>query len=102
MMDIKIKCFHCGKELGNANFKTFTKCKRGYDKTRKLRQFCNEECYEDYQKQFIVDIHHNKPIYAVEFNRELRYMSYWECSYYFTTIEDCKVRMDATNIGIIP
>lgn len=99
-MKFTITCKHCNKELGNANFTTFASCHRGYDENGKRKLFCNEECYNAYIKQFQVEEYNGNPIYKVNVDGESRYMPYWFSLYYFTTIDDCRKRMDATNIGI--
>ena len=58
------------------------------------RYFCTQKCYEDYKKDFVVEVYNDQPIYCVEIEGEKRYMPYFEASYYFTNINDCKKRMD--------
>ena len=58
------------------------------------RWFCSKECYDDYKKNFVVEIYNDKPIYCVTIDGEKRYMPYFEASYYFTDIEGCRRRMD--------
>ena len=94
-------CPHCGGKL-NDWFKGNIKGVYFNNKLNKLsrRCFCTEECYNDYTKNFIVEVHNNKPIYCVEIGGEKRYMPYFEAYYYFTNINDCKKRMDAQNIAV--
>lgn len=101
MDNILIYCTHCKKELGVANFKIFTEKLKGYDANYKIRLFCDENCYSSYKKQYEVETYNGNPIYAIECGGELRYMPYWMSHYYFTSIEDCKRRMDAKSIGIV-
>lgn len=89
------KCTNCNKVLGEFSIKTFGTHFKEYDKNGKRRLFCNEECYNEYIKQFEVEVYNGRPIYAVEYNGEMRYMPYWFSSYYFTDIDSCKARMDA-------
>lgn len=100
-MENIITCNYCNKELGNANFATFASYYRGQDERGKRKLFCNEECYNEYIKQFRVEEYNGKPIYKVDVDGECRYMPYWFSSYYFTTIEDCRKRMGAINVGIL-
>ena len=94
-------CPHCKGKLNDwfkGNFK-------GRYLNRKLntfrsRHFCTEECYEDYKKDFVVERYSDRPIYCVEIDGEQRCMPYFEATYYFTNIDDCKKRMDAGNIAV--
>lgn len=63
--------------------------------------FHTRECYEDYKKDFVVEIYNDRPIYCVEINGEKRYMPYFEARYYFTNIDDCKKRMDMKNVAVV-
>ena len=98
----KVKCVNCSKEIGEYDFRTFATNLKGYDKNGKRKLFCSQECYEQYKKQFEVEVYNGYPIYAVEYFGEVRYMPYWFSNYYFTNIEDCRKRIDMKNIGIIP
>lgn len=97
-----IICQNCGKEIGEANIKTFTTGFKGYDKNGKRKIFCSEQCYSDYIKQFKVEVYNGKPIYAVDYFGEKRYMPYWFSNYYFKNIVDCKKRMDMKNTAVVP
>lgn len=97
-----VKCKYCNKEIGVADFKTFSINFKGYDSSGKIKLFCNEACYNKYTKQFEVEVYNGNPIYVVEYNGEIRYMPYWFSNYYFTNIEDCKRRIDLKNIAIVP
>lgn len=88
------KCTNCNKKLGEFSIKTFATHFKGKDKNGKRRLFCDEECYNEYIKQFEVEVYNDRPIYAVEYNGEMRYMPYWFSNYYFTDINNCKKRMD--------
>ena len=90
----KIKCVHCGKELGDCNIETFGRYLKGYKSNARRGLFCNKECYERYKKQFEIEIYNDRPIYAVDYFGEKRFMPYWFSIYYFKTIEECKTRMD--------
>lgn len=69
--------------------------------TFKFRYFCIKQCYENYKKDFVVEIYNDKPIYCVNIDGEKRYMPYFEASYYFMNIDDCKKRMDMNNVAIM-
>ena len=100
-----ITCEYCNKEIGKPCFETFGKAYKGvvyreYTDQRHRGLFCNKHCYEEYIKQYQVEVYNGNPIYKIDVNGISRYMPYWGASYYFTTIEDCKKRMDIKNIGI--
>ena len=87
-------CPHCKGKLndffrGNARGRYLNKKLN----TFRSKMFCTEECYEDYKKDFVVEIYNDTPIYCIEINGEKRYMPYFEAPYYFTNIDDCKERM---------
>jgi hypothetical protein len=89
-------CPHCGKKLNDffcGNYKGAFFYKNL--KSIRPRYFCTKECYEDYEKDFVVEVYNGKPIYCVEVDGEKRYKPYLEAGYYYTTIDDCKERMDA-------
>lgn len=89
----KMNDFFCGNFRGrylNKRMNTF-----------KPRYFCTEECYEDYKKDFVIEIYNENPIYCVEINGEKRYIPYFESDYYFTNIDDCKKRMDMTGVAVV-
>jgi hypothetical protein len=106
-MDEKIReyiysCPHCKGKMNDffrGNFKGRYLNKKL--NTFRFKHFCTEECYEDYKKDFVVEIYNNKPIYCVEINGEKRYMPYFEAEYYFTNIDDCKKRMDMKNTAVV-
>ena len=94
-------CPHCKEKMNDffrGNFKGVYFNKKL--KTLRSRYFCTEECYEDYKKNYIVEVYNNKPIFCVKINGEKRYMPYFEATYYFTDIDDCKKRMDAKGIAV--
>lgn len=89
----KMNDFFCGNFRGrylNKKLNTF-----------RSRYFCTEECYEDYKKDFVVEIYNDKPIYCVGIDGEKRYMPYFEANYYFTNIDDCKKRMDMKGVAVV-
>ena len=95
-------CPHCQTELNDwfrGNF-----CGRYLNtklNTFRSKCFCTEECYKDYTRNFIADVHNDKPIYCVEIDGEKRYMPYFEAHYYYTNIDDCKKRMDMNNVAVV-
>lgn len=88
------KCTYCNKELGEFTLETFVKCFKGEDKNGKRKLFCNEKCYNEYKKQFVIEVYNSHPIYAVKVDGEMRYMSYWFSNYYFTDIKNCRNIID--------
>ena len=69
--------------------------------TFKSRYFCTKECYEDYKKDFVVEVYNERPIYCVEIDGEKRYMPYFEANYYFIDIDDCKKRMSTKKVAVV-
>lgn len=102
--DYVFTCPHCGKRLnswlvGNPIGKyLYLNAKQNKFSPH---SFCTEECYEDYKKNFVVEIYNDKPIYCVEIDGEKRYMPYFEANYYFTNIDDCKKRMDMKSVAFV-
>ena len=97
-------CPHCGKRLNDfmrGNPKG--KCLYPNAKQNKFRyhRFCTQECYEDYKKDFIVEIYNDQPVYCIEIDGEKRYMSYFEANYYYTNIDECKQRMDMKGVAVV-
>lgn len=87
-----IKCHSCNKELGELTLETFVKIKKGrafINGEWRTKFYCSEECKNKYESQFIVDYVNGKPIYKIDD----KYLPYYDCNYYFTNIEDCKMRM---------
>lgn len=97
-----VRCKNCNNSLGKFELKTFVENFKGYDLRGKKMLFCNEDCYEQYKKQFEFEIYKSTPIYSVNCDGEIRYMPYWFSSYYFTNIKDCRIRIDMKNVGINP
>lgn len=95
-------CPHCKGELNSwfrGNFRgSFFNKKLN---TFRVMYFCTEECYKDYAQSFVVEVYNDKPIYCVEVDGEKRYMPYFEASYYFTNIDDCKKRMDMKGAAVV-
>ena len=88
-------CPQCGRKMNDFFRGNF----RGKYLNKKLntfrsRYFCTKESYEDYKKDFVIEIYNNQPIYCVEIAGEKRYLPYFEANYYFTNIDDCKKRME--------
>ena len=69
--------------------------------TFRSRYFCTKECYENYKKDFVVEVYNEQPIYRVEINGEKRYMPYFEANYYYTNIDDCRKRMDMKGVAVV-
>lgn len=94
-------CPHCKGKMNDffcGNFKGAYYNK--HLKTLRSKYFCTEECYKDYKKNFIVEVYNSKPIFCVEIDGEKRYMPYFEATYYFTNINDCKKKMDMEGITV--
>lgn len=95
-------CPHCNSMLnswfiGNCRGRYFNKKLN----TFRVKYFCTEKCYNDYKSNYIVEIYNNQPIYCIEIDGIKRYMPYFEANYCFTSIDDCKKRMDAKHISVM-
>lgn len=95
-----LQCYQCSKVIGKWQITTFAKAYKGYTIGRKRRCFCNEQCYKSYTNKFVVYDNEKYKIYKIylEDGKEV-YVPYLSAPYYFTTIEDCKKRMESKNIG---
>lgn len=102
MSNMIFTCPNCGIKL-NSWFQGNCRGRYFHKRLNTLRTgyFCTEECYEDYKKGFVVEIHNGKPVYCVEIDGGKRYMPYFESGYYFTNIDDCKKRMDMTGVAVV-
>lgn len=90
-MKVKLKCDCCNKELSLGNFKIV----RGI----KNIKVCNDcEYYIDEVKsKYFVENYKNNDIYLVDG----KYVPYWECLYYFNSLEECKSRIDDVETGYL-
>lgn len=96
-----VKCEHCGKELGKVEFKTFCTHYRGLNINHKRKLYCDENCYNQYWNNYIVEEYKGQKIYKQVCDNEERYVPYIDCLYYFKTVEDCRNRIDmGSNIGL--
>lgn len=96
-----VKCNNCGKEIGILCFETYMRAIHEFDEKHTKRLFCSRECYNDFKKRFEIETYNGNPIYCFDIDGEKRYVPYFDSLYYFTTLEDCKKRMDTKNISII-
>lgn len=105
---IKIYCLQCKKELGYISFNLYREKyaeigwnEKSYSFKKKL--FCDEKCFCEHKKKFEVNFYNGYYIYRFKNeNGDFVYMPYWGCAYGFYSIEDCKSRMDNSEIGVYP
>ena len=96
-----VYCHHCGKRLGGLELDTFKNCysdiaiidAKQIPEMRK-RHFCNRSCFDDYIKQFEVEKYKGNSIYKLRAGGQDYYLPYWLSRYAFTTIEDCRKRIN--------
>ncbi|MCA1026985.1 hypothetical protein LCM23_12865 [Cytobacillus kochii] len=95
-----LKCKQCNKEL---SFREFTN--GNYKKVldvdlEKIGLFCKEHGEEVEfnlkEKRFVEEYKGNK-IYS----KDNKFIPYWECDYYFKSIDDVKERIDSSHIAIV-
>lgn len=89
---ITAPCPYCGKEneISFLNYKNYFTVRNG-----KKKLFCNENCYEKYKEQFFVKEYHRNKIYKFILDGKPFYVPYFEAAYGFTSLEDCKKRIDS-------
>jgi len=100
-MEYVIYCKHCGKELGKACFDIYRNVYKGFTADNKTGLFCNEDCYNAYCDKFLIEEYNGVKIYGIKINGQMRYIPYMGCAYYFTTLDDCKKRIDNKNIAMV-
>ena len=87
-------CISCGKEMP-AFYKG---CSKTYDpKFHKNIYVCSNKCKEKWENQYFVEKYKGNNIYCIDG----KYVPYLDCSYYFTTLEDCKKRIDKPHIAYV-
>ena len=89
-----VRCAVCGEEF-NAFQKAYHK---SYDPRHHRRVFiCSDECKEKWEDQFFVEEYKGNKIYCING----KYVPYLNCAYYFTTLEDCKKRIDQPHVAYV-
>lgn len=100
--DVEVRCPYCNKILkakgANIGFFDWANFYQGYNKEMKHKLFCDEKCFNAYIEQFVECIYNNVKIYKID----EKYIPYWGSLYYFITLEECKNRIDAKNISVVP
>lgn len=91
------KCKCCGKQM-TFNLRQISE----YPKTWHYKDgevhrmpVCSEKCKINYESQYFVEEYHNHKIYCING----RYIPYFGCHYSFSSIEDCKRRIDDSKVG---
>ena len=62
---------------------------------RRRKIFCNEKCYEKYKEQFFVEKYNGNKIYKFILNDKPFYVPYFDATYGFNSLEDCKKRINS-------
>ena len=100
-MNITFTCYQCGVEIPDAgsipNYKKYARPTLENGK----RTFCCEECYQKYLKDRQVGEYNGLPIYKKVWDGKEYFVPYIEAWYGFENIEDCKKRMDMTNVAVV-
>lgn len=99
--DIKCKC--CNKTLGKPSFTIYSKYFMGYTVDGRRRLFCDEDCYNDYWNQYIVEENENGKIYKVyseKLNKQV-FILYPASFYGFLTIEEARTRLSMKNVATV-
>lgn len=95
--DIKCKC--CNKVLGKPSFSIYGEYFYGGTIDGRRRLFCDEDCYNVYWNQYLVEENENGKIYKV-FSEKLNTQVYILCpssQYGFLTIEDARSSLSMKN-----
>jgi hypothetical protein len=95
-----LKCKQCNKEL---NFREFVN--GNYKKVldvdlQKVGLFCKEhgeEVEEALKQERFVEEYKGNKIYC----KDGSYIPYWECHYYFKSLDDVKKRIDNTHVAVV-
>jgi hypothetical protein len=98
LQDIPLYCRYCGEELIVKGILDFSKYYYDVIETGKKKLFCNEEHYNLYWNQFLVEEYNGSKIYQV---KDGLYIPYLGCHYAFELIEDCRARIDNKNISVV-
>jgi len=98
---LRIKCYHCQKDLGAMGLINFSKQYLSELVNGERRPFCDDKCYQEYLKEFYVETYNGKDIYKINVGGQVFYLPYVGCAYGFYTIEGCKARIDDSTIGFI-
>ncbi|MEC2335184.1 hypothetical protein [Bacillus subtilis] len=59
---------------------------------------CVDESMAHLMNERFVEVYNGNTIFCKDGN----YTPYWECAYYFKTLEDCRNRIDAKHIAVMP
>lgn len=98
-MEVVCKCKWCRNPLMEdiKLYRTTYKHLRLYrnEKSRTF-VFCCEECKNEFLKQYEVEEYKGNKIYCIDGG----YMPYFECAYYFTSLDECRKRIDEALKGI--
>lgn len=89
-----LTCRICGKRMPMF----YKGCSKTYEPRHRLCIFvCSDECKEKWENQYFVEEYKGNKIYCIDG----KYVPYLSCAYYFTTLEDCKKRIDKPHISYI-
>lgn len=98
------KCKCCDKLL-EFRFDSFAKGEinrvRDVDGTKVKGLYC-KDCYIESQAYLMNERFVENYNGEIIFCKDDMYSPYWECPYHFKTIEECRTRMDANHIAVMP
>lgn len=76
----------------------FIGCSKTYNpKYKRTMYVCSNKCKKEWEAQYFVEEYKGNKIYCIDG----KYVPYLSCAYYFTTLEDCKKRIDKPHISYI-
>ena len=89
------ECECCGKEMVGWTLRRMYGI--GYTKTSKACEECHEEYFEQVKSQYFVEEYKGNKIYEWD----NRYFPYWDATYAYDTIEDCRTRIDNAKVASV-
>lgn len=97
MMKSVMQCKVCGKQM-TSFYRGCVKTTHYHPSKTRSMYVCNEECKDKWESQYFVEEYKGNKIYCIED----KYIPYFGATYYFSSLEDCKKRIDQPNIAFAP
>lgn len=97
MMKVVMQCKVCGKQMP-LFYKGCAKTTYYHPRKSKPIFVCNNECKDKWESQYFVEEYKGNKIYCIDG----KYIPYFGSVYYFTTLEDCKKRIDYPHMAFAP
>lgn len=95
-LDKVFTCRICGKKM-RPFFAGSSKTLLIKNGVKRVFVVCSEACKNTYESRFFVEEYKGNKIYCIDG----KYVPYFDCNYYFETLEDCKKRIDLRSLAIM-